>query len=112
MALTPNTPAGARLTTSYATVYTCPAGSTATVTLCQLANVTTASAYASIQWLDASAANAAIRLVNSVTIGPNTAITAVEKGAFTLNSGDALQALASALNAIELTLCVLERPNA
>ena len=94
--------------TSYTTVYTCPAAATAVVVAVQMANVhASASANASLQWLDSSASNAATRLVNALPIPVNTAVSLLA-GPLVLEAGDALQALASAASSLELNVSITE----
>jgi hypothetical protein len=100
--------ARAAVGTTYATVYTCPSGTTAIVLAAQAANVDgVASADVSAQWLDNSAADVATRLVELITVPANAAQNLLD-GPVTLEAGDAFQAKASAAGDIELTLAVLE----
>ena len=100
--------ARAALGTSYATVYTCPSGTTAIVLMAQAANVDgVASADVSAQWLDNSAADVATRLVELITV-PAKAAQNLLDGPVTLEAGDAFQAKASAAGDIELTLAISE----
>ena len=100
--------ARAALGTSYATVYTCPSGTTAIVLMAQAANVDgAASADVSAQWLDNSAADVATRLIDLLTIPVKTAVNVIG-GPLTLEAGDQLQAKASAAGDIELTVVVRE----
>ena len=94
--------------TSYTTVYTCPSATTAVVVVAQMTNVhATASANASLQWLDSSNSNAATRLVNALPIPVNTAASLIT-GPLVLEAGDALQALASATSSLELSVSITE----
>lgn len=94
--------------TAYATIYTCPAATTALVLTCQAANVDgAASADVSAQWLDSSAADVATRLVELLTVSPKSAVNLLG-GPITLEAGDALQAKASAAGDIEITLAISE----
>lgn len=94
--------------TTYATIYTCPAATTALVLTCQVANVDgVASADVSAQWLDSSAADVATRLVELLTVSPKSAVNLLG-GPITLEAGDALQAKASAAGDIEITLAISE----
>lgn len=100
--------ARAEVGTSYATVYTCPASTTALVNNAQAANVDgSASADVSLQWLDDSAADVATRLGEPITVAPKSA-QGLLTGPITLEAGDQLQAKASATGDIELTLCIAE----
>lgn len=94
--------------TTYATVYTCPAGTTAVVVAAQAANIhATDPAQASLQWLDSSASNTATRLVETLTV-PNKAATGLLSGPIVLEAGDALQAKAGAASTLELSVSVTE----
>ena len=100
--------ARAALTTSYATVYTCPAATTAIVLMAQAANVDgVVSADVSVQWLDSSAADVATRLCEGLAV-PADSVYAVLSGPVVLEAGDAFQAKASAAGDIELTLAISE----
>lgn len=100
--------ARAALGTSYATVYTCPADTTALVMLAQAANVDGATSVdVSAQWLDSSAANAATRLAELVTV-PAKGAEGLLSGPLVLEAGDSVQAKASAASDAEMTLSVLE----
>lgn len=101
-------PARAALTTTYATVYTCPSATTAIVLAAQAANVDgTNLADVSAQWLDNSAADVATRLVELVPVPTKAALNLLD-GPIILEVGDAFQAKASAAGDIELTLAILE----
>ena len=94
--------------TSYTTVYTCPAATTAVVVAAQMSNVhASASANASLQWLDSSAGNAATRLVSALPIPVNDAQSLLA-APLVLEAGDALQGLASAASSLELTVSITE----
>ena len=96
------------LTTGYQTVYTCPAGTTAVVMSCNIANVDGVnSATASIQWLDSSNSNAATRILELGTVPAGYTVEALVKK-LVLEAGDALQAKASADNDLELSVSVLQ----
>lgn len=94
-------------TTSYADIYVCPAGTTAIVISLQAANVGAVSRTVSAQYLDDSAADAATRLVEAVTIPVGAAIDLVAKRVV-LEAGDALQVKASANTDVEVSAHVLE----
>ena len=100
--------ARAAVGTSYATVYTCPASTTALVLNAQAANVDgSASADVSAQWLDDSAADVATRLVELLTVPAKAAVNVLD-GPVILEAGDQFQAKASATGDIELTLAIRE----
>ncbi len=95
-------------TTSYSTIYTCPADTTAIVLTLQAANVDgAASADISAQWLDSSNANAATRIAHTVVV-PSDAALGLLSGKVVLEAGDALQCMASATGDIEVTAAILE----
>ena len=97
--------------TSYSQAYICPTTTpptTAVVAAVQVANVhATASANASLQWLDSSASNAATRLVNGLPVPVNTAMSLLA-APLVLEAGDALQALASTTSSLELSVSITE----
>ena len=94
--------------TSYATVYTCPAATTAIVLTAQAANVDGAvSADVSLQWLDESAADVATRIAETVAVPADTALNLLA-GPVVLEADDQFQAKASAAGDIELTLAISE----
>lgn len=96
-------------TTSWATVYTCPASTTAIVLLAQAANSNGASnADVSLQWLDDSNSDKATYLANVITV-PAKASLSLLSGKLVLEAGDALQVKASAAAAIQLTLSIMEK---
>lgn len=100
--------ARAALTTSYATVYTCPAATTAIVLTAQAANVDgAASADVSAQWLDDSAADVATRIAETVAVPADAALNLLA-GPVVLEAGDQFQAKASASGDIELSLAISE----
>jgi len=95
--------------TTYATVYTCPAGTTALVLLAQVTNVDgTNSADVSVQWLDASDADTATRIVETVPVPADAAINVLDNGPLVLEAGDQFQAKASATGDLEITLAISE----
>ena len=100
--------ARAAVGTTYATVYTCPSGTTAIVLAAQAANVDGAAfADVSAQWLDNSAADVATRIVDAYRV-PAKAADMILGGPLVLEAGDAFQAKASAAGDIELTLAISE----
>ncbi|MGQ9370352.1 hypothetical protein [Azospirillum sp. ST 5-10] len=104
-----STPKNARaaLGTSAADVYTAPAGG-AKVTMIQVANVDGTNAVnVTVQWTDASAGAAITRLCYQAEVKAKDSI-AVQAGGLILESGDKIQALASAAGDAEITVCVLE----
>lgn len=100
--------ARAELGVAYATVYTCPAATTALVLMAQVANVdAAASVDVSAQWLDSSAANAATRVAENIVIPVQSAQNLIG-GPVPLEAGDQFQAKASAAGDAELTLAIAE----
>jgi len=100
--------ARAELGVAYATVYECPADTTALVLTAQAANVDgTVAAGVSAQWLDSSAADAATRVVDALAVPIKVAVNLIA-GPLVLEAGDAFQAMASAAGDIELTLAITE----
>lgn len=94
---------------SYTTVYTCPAATTAVVTNIHVANVDgTNAADVSAQWLDDSAADVATRLAEPITVYAKTALPILAKPII-LEAGDALQLKASAAGDLEATVSIMER---
>ena len=102
--------AGAALGTSYATVYTCPAGTAAVVTLAQAVNVDgTNLATVEAQWLDDSNADAATRISPvGLPVPAACGINILANGPVNLEAGDQFQAKASASGDIEITLSIIE----
>ena len=99
----------AALGTSYTTVYTCPANTTAVVLLAQVANVDgVASADVSAQWLDDSAADVATRVAEAVPIPAGSGISVLDNGPLVLEAGDQFQAKASAAGDLEISLAISE----
>lgn len=102
------TPNGAAVGTAFASVYTCPADTTAIVLFCQVTNIDGASNVdIDVQWLDASNANAATLLASTMSIPADAAITPLG-GKLVLQAGDALQMKASATGDAVATISVLE----
>ena len=100
--------AGVAAGTSYGRAYLCPSGTQAVVAAVQGANVhATASVNASLQWLDASASNAATRLVNALPIPANDAQSLLA-APLVLEAGDELQVKASATSSLELSVSITE----
>ena len=96
------------VTTSYSSIYTCPAATTAIVLMAQVANVDgTNSADISLQWLDDSDSDVATRLGPTIPVPADSALGLLD-GKLVLMAGDQLQALASANGDLELTVSVLE----
>lgn len=96
------------VSTSYTTLYTCPAATQAIVLTLQIANVDgSASADISAKWLDNSAADAETRIAHTVPVGADTAIN-ILGGKIILEAGDSIALQASATGDLEATMAVLE----
>ncbi len=101
-------PVSLDLTTALQTAYTCPANTIALVLAAQVANTDgTVDVDTTSQWLDASAANKATRLAKVLTVPPGAAANHIAK-ILILEPGDAIQIVASANNAAQATLSVVE----
>lgn len=99
--------ARAALGTSSSTIYTCPAGTTAIIIGCQVANVDgTNSADATVTWTDSSA-SATTHLVKTVPV-PADASLGVIAGKLVLEAGDSIGGFASAAGDLEISVSVLE----
>jgi len=107
----PNTFKNARKllqTTVGTAVYTCPSATIAVVIGCQVANTsTTTDEEVTVQYTDASAANAITRLVSSVIV-PAKASLAPIAGKLVLEAGDTLGGIGQVNNRAEMTVSVLE----
>jgi hypothetical protein len=99
--------ARAILGTSLSDVYTVPAGTTAIVIGCQIANVHSATRTTQVVWTDASNADAATKLAHNVIIPVGAAYEPVG-GKLVLEAGDKLRALSEGANHLEMTVSVLE----
>lgn len=99
--------ARAVLGTSAADVYECPASTKAIVLLAQVANTTSSNATATVQWTDSSNSAAVTRLISGVSVPVGASLGCLD-GKMVLEPGDKIQALASAADALELTISVLE----
>lgn len=95
------------LTTSLADIYTCPAGTTAIVTLLHVANVDgTNDADVDIAWYDISAM-VTTYLAKTIAIPADASFNAIT-GKLVLEAGDKIQGKASADSDLELSLSVME----
>lgn len=100
--------AKAALTTSAATIYTCPASTVAIVLLCQAANIDgTNAADVTISWTDASDSNAETRLASTISVPADAALSCLD-GKLVLEAGDTLKGLASADGDLAVTVSVME----
>lgn len=93
---------------SYQTIYTCPAGTVATLLGIQAANVDGQNPVnVSAQWLDSSGGGAATRLAHEVTI-PSGSSLGLLSGTFVLEAGDSLQVSCSAAGKAEFSIGLLQ----
>ena len=99
--------ARAVLGTSAVDVYECPASTKAIVLLAQVANTTSSSAAATVQWTDSSNSAAVTRLLAVTPIPANQGRGALS-GKLVLEAGDKIQALGGTASAIEISVSVLE----
>ena len=96
------------LTTTSATIYTCPAATTAIVLMAQVANIDgTNEADVSASWIDSSDSSAETYLIKSVPIPEGSAL-GVLSGKLVLEAGDSIKALASANSDLVISGSVLE----
>lgn len=95
--------------TSYATVYTCPSGTTALVMVVAVSNVDgTNAATVDSQYLDSSASNVATRASPvGLSVGAQVGIN-ILAGPLTLEAGDAFQLKASDSSRLEAWLSIRE----
>jgi hypothetical protein len=95
---------GVPLTTSAADLFTVPAGTVRQILQVQVANVDGVNDVdVTVQWTDASNADAVTRLAYQITIAAKDARSMLA-GSLALRAGDKLQALASADGDAELTV--------
>lgn len=96
------------LTTSNATIYTCPADTVAIVLLCQVANVDgTNDAYVTVSWTDASDSSAETKLVSTLNVPSASSLSCLD-GKLVLEAGDALKGMASEGGDLMITVSVME----
>ena len=96
------------LTTSSATIYTCPPATTAIVLMAQMANKHAANeGDGTITWIDSSDSNAETELAKNVTVVSGSSL-AVISGKFILEAGDSMKGLASAADTLVISLSILE----
>ena len=96
------------LTTSSQDIYTCPASTKAIITNSHLANVDgTNNASATLDWTDSSDSNAATKIINTVDVPADAALSVLPKPIY-LEAGDKLRGLASASGDIEATVALIE----
>lgn len=96
------------LTTTAATIYTCPAATVAIVLMAQVANIDgTNEADASVSWIDSSDSNAETYLLKAAPVPAGSAL-GVLSGKLVLEAGDTVKALASATEDLVLSGSVLE----
>ena len=96
------------LTTSLADIYTCPAGTSAIVTLLHVANVDGANdADVSVVWTDSSDSDAVTYLAKTINVPADASFNTIE-GKLVLEAGDKIRGLASADGDLELSMSVME----
>ena len=96
------------LTTSLSDVYTCPASTTAIVTLLHVANIDGSDdANVDIVWTDSSDSDAATYLAYLIAVPANAAYNALQ-GKLVLEAGDKIRAKASTASDLALSLSVME----
>ncbi len=96
------------LTTTAATIYTCPADTVAIVLLCQVANVDgTDAASVSISWTDSSDSDTETMLASTISVPADAALSVLD-GKLVLEAGDVLKGLASADGDLVITVSVME----
>ncbi len=107
MAVTEKNAKGA-LTTTAATIYTCPASTTARVLMIQVCNIDGAnSADVTVRWGDSSDSNTETHLASAVPVAAQDAVS-IPAGGLILEASDYIEALASGDNDLEITVCVQE----
>lgn len=102
---------GKALTTSNQTIYTCPASTSAIVTLLQAANVDgTNSVDTTVTWTDASDSGTEFNLMKAIPVAGKTSVSALAgTGKLILNAGDTIKSLASANGDAEITYSLIEK---
>ena len=95
------------LTGSLSDIYTVPAGTTAIVIGCQVANNDTSARDLTMVWTDASDSDTATYLADVITIPVASAYEPVG-GKLILEAGDKLRGFGSTTSTLEVTLSVLE----
>ena len=96
------------LTTTAATIYTCPASTVAIVLMAQVANIDgTNEADASVSWIDSSDSAAETYLIKAAPVPAGSAL-GVLSGKLVLEAGDTIKALASATGDLVVSGSVLE----
>lgn len=93
-------------TTSNQTLYTAPSGTTAIVQAMHIANTLAVSLTVTVEWIDASAGNAVVTLLQQVSIPPNAALQGIEKP-LVLEPGDSIR-VRSSVNGAHITLSLWE----
>lgn len=100
--------AKAALTTSSATIYTCPASTVAIVLMAQVANIDgTNAADVTISWTDSSDSDAETKLASTISVPADAALSVLD-GKLVLEAGDTLKGLASADSDLVITVSVME----
>ena len=93
---------------AFATLYTCPASTTAIILGLAITNKTDASVNATVQFTDASDSNATRLLLNEVTIPANTTLEVLAGQKYVLEAGDILRCQASAATSLDAVLGLMQ----
>ena len=104
--------AGGSLTTTYATYYTVPAATIATVVMLHVSNSGTdgtTPVEVSVQWLDASSTNEARILGSLITVPAKASWSVLEGQKLVLGAGDVIQAKRSSTGTADITISVMEQ---
>lgn len=99
--------ARANLASTATEVYTCPAGTTAMVIGCQVANADGSSRTLQLWWTDSSASNAITYFGYNVTVPVSSAYEPIS-GKVVLEAGDKIVGLGSTANSLHVSLSILE----
>lgn len=109
MAVTLKPAEGAVLTTAYQTIYTVPASTTATITALHASNTGSVNVAVSVQWLDASAANATRNLGTDISVPKNAAWNVLDGQKLVLGAGDVIQAKKGTDGSADITISAMEQ---
>jgi hypothetical protein len=97
----------AAATGSLASVYACPASTTAIVLLAQATNVSTGAQAVTLCWYDSSASNVKTEIVKSLSV-PQGSSVGLLAGKLVLEAGDYISIQSTASSLIEFSFSVLE----
>jgi len=93
---------------AFATLYTCPASTTAIILGLAITNKTDASVNATVQFTDASDSNATRLLLNEVTIPANTTLEVLAGQKYVLEASDILKVQASTASSLDAVLGLMQ----